>query len=161
MTSRMEELYLEGENAIRNGNYVEAKQHYETILSDDPRCYYAHNSLGWIYKTQFDDYEKAENHYRAAIKFGPAFPYAYYNLIYLLTEQERFDELEAFMQNCLQIAILDKSLIYYRRGVLAEFRENFTDAIEQYKRAIKRCLNDEKIEDYKKYIARCEYKLTL
>jgi hypothetical protein len=46
MSSRIEELYLEGENAIKNGNMIEAKQHYEAILLDDPQCYYAHNSLG-------------------------------------------------------------------------------------------------------------------
>lgn len=58
MSTRIEELYLEGENAIKNGNILEAKQFFETILLDDPQCYYAHNSLGWIYKSHFDDYEK-------------------------------------------------------------------------------------------------------
>jgi tetratricopeptide (TPR) repeat protein len=158
MNTRTEELYLEGENAIKNGNILEAKQSYETILLDDPHCYYAHNSLGWIYKTQFDDYKKAENHYKAAIKFGPSYPHAYYNLIYLLSELERFEELEHLLQGCLQVPVLDKSLIYTRLGLLEEMKENLGQAIVHYKRAIKLCLIDEKIEEIKKNIARCEYK---
>lgn len=161
MSSRIEELYLEGENAIKNGNMIEAKQHYETILLDDPQCYYAHNSLGWIYKSQFDDYVKAENHYKAAIKFGPGYPYSYYNLIYLLTELERFEEARQLMHICLSIPIIDKSTIYNRLGVLEEFIGDFEAAIQQYKKAIRLCLNDEKIDDLKKSISRCEYKLTL
>jgi tetratricopeptide (TPR) repeat protein len=106
MNTRTEELYLEGESAIKNGNILEAKQTYETILLDDPQCYYAHNSLGWIYKTQFDDYKKAENHYKAAIRFGPTYPHAYYNLIYLLTDLERFEELEHFLKGCLQVPVM-------------------------------------------------------
>lgn len=161
MNSRTEELYLEGESAIKNGNILEAKQTYETILLDDPQCYYAHNSLGWIYKTQFDDYKKAENHYKAAVKFGPTYPHAYYNLIYLLTDLERFNELEQFLKSCLQVPVMDKSLIYNRFGLLEEMKENLEQAILYYKKAIKLCLIDDKIEDMKKNIARCEYKLQM
>jgi tetratricopeptide (TPR) repeat protein len=161
MSSRIEELYLEGENAIKNGNMIEAKQHYEAILLDDPQCYYAHNSLGWIYKSQFDDYLKAENHYKAAIKFGPEYPYSYYNLLYLLTELERFEEAEQLINKCLHIPVIDKSIMYNRMGILEEFKGNFEAAIEHYKKSIKLCLNDEKIDDLKKNISRCEYKLTL
>jgi Tfp pilus assembly protein PilF len=161
MNTRTEELYLEGENAIKNGNMLEAKQNYETILLDDPQCYYAHNSLGWIYKTQFDDYKKAENHYKAAVKFGPTYPHAYYNLVYLLTDLERFEELEHFLKGCLQVPVLDKSLIYNRLGVMEEMKENFSQAIVYYKRAIMVCLVDDKIEDIKKNISRCEYKLQM
>lgn len=161
MNSKTEDLYLEGENAIKNGNIAEAKQLYESILLDDPQCCYAHNSLGWIYKSQFDDYEKAENHYRAAIKFGPHYPHSYYNLFHIMTEMERFEELSTYLKECLHIAILDKTLIYNRLGIIEEFKGEFAKAIEYYKKAIKICLNDEKIEDLKKNIARCEYKSDL
>ncbi len=161
MNSKIEELYLEGENAIKNGNMVEAKQFYETILLDDPQCYYAHNSLGWIYKSLFDDCQKAENHYRAAIKFGPNYPHAYYNLFHIMTEMERFEELSAYLKTCLHIAILDKTVIYNRLGIIEEFKGEFMNAIDYYKKAIKICLNDEKIEDLKKNIIRCKYKAEL
>jgi hypothetical protein len=38
-------------------------------------------------------------------------------------------------------------------------KENFSQAIIYYKRAIKLCLIDDKMEDMKKNIARCEYKM--
>jgi hypothetical protein len=56
---------------------------------------------------------------------------------------------------------MDKSLIYNRFGLLEEMKENFSQAIIYYKRAIKLCLIDDKMEDMKKNIARCEYKLQM
>lgn len=94
--------------------------------------------------------KKVENHYKAAIKYGPEYPYPYYNLIYVWTEQERFEEMERFMNDCLKIPIIDKSTIYNRFGVMEEFKGNFSKAIENYKKAIKICLNDEKNRGFQK-----------
>ena len=63
MNTNMEELYLEAEADIKNNNYAEAFKKYESILYDEPSSAPAHNSLGWLYKTQLDDYGKAENHF--------------------------------------------------------------------------------------------------
>jgi tetratricopeptide (TPR) repeat protein len=71
MNSQQVEIYLEAENDVINKNYVEAFRKYESILFDEPGNAATHNSLGWIYKTQMDDYANAENHYKAAINGDP------------------------------------------------------------------------------------------
>ena len=63
MHSKMEELYLEAEADIRNNSYVEAFRKYETILYEEPGNAPTLNSLGWLYKTQIEDYKKAEKFY--------------------------------------------------------------------------------------------------
>ena len=51
----IEELFLEAEADIKKNAHVDALRKYETILYDEPNHAPTHNSLGWIYKTQFDD----------------------------------------------------------------------------------------------------------
>jgi tetratricopeptide (TPR) repeat protein len=63
MNANSEELYLEAEADIKNNHYAEAFKKYESILYEEPDSAQAHNSMGWLYKTQFDDYAKAENHF--------------------------------------------------------------------------------------------------
>src|SRR5580692_531241 len=79
MNTNMEELYLEAEADIKNNNYAEAFKKYENILYDEPDSAPAHNSMGWLYKTQFDDYAKAENHFLTAIKCDSFYPHAYFH----------------------------------------------------------------------------------
>ncbi len=64
----IEELFLEAEADIKKSAHVDALRKFETILYDVPNHAPTHNSLGWLYKTQFDDYKKAETHFKTAIK---------------------------------------------------------------------------------------------
>ena len=57
MNANSEELYLEAEADIKNNNYAEAFKKYESILYEEPDSAPAHNSMGWLYKTQFDGAE--------------------------------------------------------------------------------------------------------
>lgn len=152
-------MYLESDIAIKNGNFIEAKTLLENILSEEPNYSLAHNSLGWLYRTQFDDYQSAEQHYKVAIHFSPLYPHPYLNYAYLLTDLERFGELEELMQKCLAVPSIGKAFVYHQRGVVCELQEKYTEAIGQYKTAARLSLNDEKIEEYKKHIARCETKM--
>lgn len=156
-----EDTYLEAEEAIRNTNYLHAKQLLENIILDEPATAQAHNSLGWLYRTQFDDYERAENHYKAAIRSNPDYPHAYINLLILYTYQEQWDKLKPVADRAMSKSLVDKSLINYRLGIMEEYLQNFDSAIAYYKRAIKLCLNFDSIEDYKRAISNCEYKASL
>ncbi|UEG54498.1 tetratricopeptide repeat protein [Mucilaginibacter daejeonensis] len=156
-----EDIYLEAEEAIRNANYLQAKQLLENIILEEPSTAQAHNSLGWLYRTQFDDYHRAENHYKAAIKSDPKYPHAYINLIVLYTNLEQWDKARDIAAKALMRPLVDKALVHYRLGIIEEYAQNFEDAIKFYKQAIKLCLNFDSIEDYKRAIANCEYKSTL
>ena len=158
MNSQLVEVYLDAENDLKNNNYTEAFKKYENILFDEPGNAATHNSLGWIYKTQMDNYEKAENHYRAAINSEPNYPYAYANYAMLLMDQGRYTEMEKLVKKALKIATTDKSTLYCRLAVANELQLKFDDAIAFYEKAILFTLNDEKIKSYKTDIERVEEK---
>jgi tetratricopeptide (TPR) repeat protein len=156
-----EDTYLEAEEAIRNSNYLQAKQLLENIILDEPATAQAHNSLGWLYRTQFDDYPRAERHYRAAINCNPGYPHPYINLIVLYTYHEQWEKLKSVANRALTTPLVDKAAVYYRLGLMEEYLQNYPDAIANYKKAIKFCLNQDTIDDYKRAIATCEYKAEL
>lgn len=161
MTTSFEQTYLEAEADIRNSNYHEAFLKYETILYEEPSYAPAHNSLGWIFKTQFDNYEKAEKHFRTAIQASPSYPHPYFHLAGLLIDLERYNELKKLLQTCLKVVTIDKAWVYYRYAMLAEISGNYNEAIEQYKAAIINCLNNDKVKDYQADIERCKIKTNI
>jgi tetratricopeptide (TPR) repeat protein len=161
MNSQQVEIYLEAENDVINKNYVEAFRKYESILFDEPGNAATHNSLGWIYKTQMDDYANAENHYKAAINGDPSYPHSYLNYMILLMDLERYNDIQALAKRASKVEAVDKSWIQHRLGLVEELQLQFDKAINFYEKAILFSLNDEKIKGYKEDIARCEEKREL
>ncbi|HEV3249689.1 MAG TPA: hypothetical protein VGZ71_01975 [Puia sp.] len=161
MNTQMEELYLEAEADIKNNNYAEAFKKYESILYDEPDSAPAHNSLGWLYKTQFDDYAKAENHFLTAMKGDPLYPHPYFHLAALLTDMERYDELNRHLEKCLNVRTIEKSWVYGRYALIEEIKMNFEKAMHGFEKAILSSQNDEKIKDYKQDIERCQMKIEI
>ena len=158
MTTNSEELYLEAEADIKNNNYAEAFKKYESILYEEPDSAPAHNSLGWLYKTQFDDYSKAENHFLTAIRCDSLYPHSYFHIAALLMDMERFDELTQHLEKCLKVRTIDKSWVYGRYALMEELKTNFDKSILYFEKAILASQNDEKIKDYKQDIERCKMK---
>ena len=161
MTTKVEQLYLEAEANIRDNNYHEAFEKYETILYEDPSYAPAHNSMGWIYKTQFDNYGKAENHFKASMQADHFYPHPYFHLASVYFDLDRFDELKKHLEKCLTVSTLEKGWIYYRFGMMEETYNKFDDAIRFYQKAIINSFNNDKIAEYKLDIERCNTKLEL
>lgn len=158
MNANSEELYLEAEADIKNNQYAEAFKKYESILYEEPDSAPAHNSMGWLYKTQFDDYAKAENHFLTAIKCDPLYPHSYFHIAALLMDMDRFEELYLHLEKCLRIRTIDKSWVYGRYGLVEELKMDFQKAIHYFEKAILTSQHDEKIKDYRLDIERCEMK---
>lgn len=159
MTTKVEELYLEAEADIRNNNFLEAFQKYENILYDEPGFAPAHNSMGWIYKSQFENHDKAENHFRAAIKSDPLYPHPYFHLASLLMDMDRYTELEEHLEHCQEVYSIDKSWVFDRFGMMFEQNEQFTKAIGFYQKAIIATMSNDKIKEFQSDIERCNIKM--
>ncbi|MFZ1529412.1 MAG: hypothetical protein WAT19_11700 [Ferruginibacter sp.] len=154
-----DELYLESEADIKNNLYAEAYRKCESILYEDPKHAPAHNSMGWLLKTQFDDYDRAENHFLTAMRCDPLYPHPYFHYSTFLTDLERFTDLEKHLERCLAVPTLEKSWIFSKRAIMEELRLHFEAAILNYEKAILSSLMDEKIKGYQEDIERCKLKL--
>src|ERR1700759_2709898 len=130
----VEELYLEAEADIKKGANVEALRRFESILYDEPHHAPTHNSLGWLYKTHFDDYKKAETHFKAAIKSDHSYPHPYFHYAILLTDMERFEDLKKHLSRCLNIPTIEKSWVHYRYGLMEELNMHFSAAISNFEK---------------------------
>jgi tetratricopeptide (TPR) repeat protein len=161
MNSHLVEVYLEAEHDVKNENYVEAFRKYESILFEEPTNAATHNSLGWIYKTQLDDYAKAESHYLAGINGEPVYPHTYHNYAILLMDLERYDDLEKLVQKALDVETVEKSKLYQRLGFARELQLKFEEAITCYEKASLLTLSIEKIKVYREDLERCREKMQL
>ena len=128
------------------------------VLAEVPESGRAHNHIAWLYQKKFADMEKAEMHYKFAIKFAPKYAVAHLNYIYMLRDFGRIDDLERVLLEAEKISNVNRSNLYDEFGSLYEMKEDFAQAIEYYKKAIKFTLNNEYIDDLKKHIIRCRDK---
>ena len=161
MTTKVEELYLEAEADIRTNNFLEAFQKYENILYDEPGYAPAHNSMGWIYKSQFENHDKAEIHFRAAIKSDPLYPHPYFHLAALLMDMDRYLELEEHLEHCMEVYSIEKSWVFDRFGMMNELHSDFVKAIDYYQQAIISTMNNDKIKEFQSDIERCKVKMSI
>lgn len=156
--NNIEELFLEADRALDEGNLSEGKRLLEDILQEEPSYGKAHNHLGWLYKTKYQDYRIAEKHFKLAIKFDPEYPPSYINYAYLLRDLGRLDELELLLNKALQVEATNKCSLNDEFGSLYELKGDYKKAIEYYNKAIKLSLNDKIVEDLRNHVKRCRRK---
>jgi len=117
--------------------------------------------MGWIYKTQFENYEKSENHFNAAIQADPLYPHPYFHLAATLIDLERFTELYRHLEKCLKVVTIEKAWVHHRYGMANELQGKYDAAIGNYQQAILNTMNNDKIKDYQADIERCKTKLNI
>lgn len=158
MSNQPEELFLKADQLIGAEDIVGARKLLYQILDEYPDFGRAHNHLGWLNEHKLRYFDKAEEHFKAALRFSPEYPAGWINYGYFLEAQDRFDELLEHYEKMKKVKGISQSLIYNGQGAIAELRGNYTSAIEFYKKAIKHSLNDDNIKLYEQSIARSEKK---
>jgi Tfp pilus assembly protein PilF len=157
---RVNNLFLEADNALDNNEIEKAYELFTEILNEDPKHGQSHCYLGWIYKNRFSNSEKAEYHYKLAIQFLPQFGQSYINYIFLLRDQNRLEELENMLLKASEIPQVSKITLNDEYGTLYELLGDYKKAIEYYRKAIALTLNND-TDDLKAHIKRCQEKHNL
>lgn len=118
------------------GKLNEAIAETEEALRLDPQLVQGHINLLILYG-RTGDKEKAEEHYRAAVKLNPTqFPGVYYNYSILLINEGKFEEAEKALRKALEIAPAyadahnNLSYLLEREGRLPEAAIEYRKAIE-------------------------------
>ncbi len=154
----LEEVILDAEKAIGEGEYIEGRNMLESILQYEPGYAKVHNLLGWLYLYYLSDDARAEMHLKLAAKFDPFYKPPYLHLTDLYLRNENYHKLEEFILKAKEVKGISKYLVYERLGIVEEARGNFSKAIENYRNAIFHSMDNYDIDEMKSNIKRCKFK---
>jgi Tfp pilus assembly protein PilF len=157
----LEERFLTADRLISEGQLREAAQTLEDILAEAPDFGKAHNHLGWLYETKFKNYDRAEEHYRLAVKFAPGYAAAYYNYCYCLAALRKHDELEIVLGLALKVPGINYATLYNEYGMMREIQGRYDDAIHYFRLHIQNSFDSKTIDSAVESISRCERKKKL
>lgn len=157
----IEEKFLKADQLIAENKLSEAAKMLEDILEEAPDFGKAHNHMGWLFETKFKNFQRAEEHYRLALKFSPDYTAAYYNYCYLLSALRKFDELENLLKHAIAVSGISYATIYNEYGLMREMQGHLDDAIHYFRLHIKNSFDTKSIETAAESIKRCERKKEL
>lgn len=156
-----EEMFANADRLLNEGVLREAVEVLSQIIKRNPHFGKAYNHLGWVFETRYKNAEKAEEYYKAAMKFSPNYNASYLNYCYLLSNQQRFDELKEHLDRLSERQGIAKDTIENEYAVMYEMRGELEKASDHYRRAAMITLDTAKLSKYKEAIERCRQKLDL
>lgn len=157
-TYLLDDKFFEADQLIKENKIGDAIRLLNEIIEEAPDYGRAHNHLGWIYETKFNDYTRAEKHYKAAIEFNPEYVAVYYNYAILLSTLGKYEELEFILNKALKVPGINRATIYNEFGIMYEAMAQYEKAIEHYRLYIRFLFDNKLIEVAKDSIKRCELK---
>lgn len=161
MPTYTDSLLLEADSLIDGDRIKEAKELLTQIIQDNPDYGRAHNHLAWLYETKLKRFDRAEEHYKAAIKFAPEYPAGWLNYADLLRLLEKYEELEIVLNKMQSVKGLSKVRINAETAYMHEKRRDYDKAILFFQEAIKESFDNDEVERYKSAIERVKFKNTL
>jgi len=141
-----QELYEEGLNLL------------ESILSREPGFGKAHAYMGWYAYAKSDNYKRAANHYRLAMKFNPDFAGIYPNYALVLFELGEFQTSIDVARKGMNVAGADRGHLMGMIGRALEAMRNLRSAKMAYREAFLIAEDHEYMNAMRAYIDRIRRK---
>lgn len=154
----LHEKFAKADELIKEKLYSDALQALNEIIEEDPTFGKAYNHLGWLYETQFKEYDKAENCYRQAVLYEPNYTAGYINYIYLLSTLNRYDDLKTVLADAEKVTGMNRANINYEYALMYEMTGALDTAVEYYKKAIIASTENSKLQLYKDALERIKLK---
>jgi Tfp pilus assembly protein PilF len=156
--SKYDDMFFQADQQIKDNQITQAVKTLEAIIEEYPEYGRAYNHLGWIYETKYRSYTEAEECYKKALDYSPEYTPVYLNYAYLLSNQNRFSELEPLLDKALMVPGAYKPSIYNEYGIMYELMEKFDLAVEYYRKAIFNSTDNTNIKTYQDSIERVAQK---
>ena len=128
------------------------------LLSKFPESGKVHWLLANIYHRFYTDLEKADAHYKSAIRYSPENSKAYLDYGSFLSQQERSSELIALLNKAMELPGAEKDRVQELFGLLKEKQQKFDEAISHYKDGIMHCFDNKRIIELEGAMQRCQIK---
>ncbi len=156
-----EDWFAQADRLLNEGSIAAAVDKLTQILKRNPHFGKAYNHLGWVYETKYKNAVRAEEYYRAAIKYAPHYNASYLNYSYLLSNLGRFDDLKAHLDRLSNLQGIAKDTVFNEYAIMYEMQGNPQTAMDYYEKAAIVTLDSAKLDKYKEGINRCRNKLDL
>ncbi|MCX7743405.1 MAG: tetratricopeptide repeat protein [Flavobacteriales bacterium] len=155
---QLEDQLLYADQLIKENKNAEAIDVLEAIIAEAPDFGKAYNHLGFIFETKYQDYTKAEEYYKLALKFAPNYTPVYYNYAIVLSTLKKWQELEALLRQAETIPTINRATIANEYAIMYEMRGMYDKAILKYKEYINYVFDNKQIDNALDSIERCERK---
>ncbi len=146
------------EDEVFEGEFSKAEQLLYAALEEEPGYTKLHYTLAWMFHYHDFDEERALVHYHWAIRFDPENEKAYQGYSALLMKQKRYNDLDSLLRRAEQNEGIEKDFVYRLLAEIAEKRENFSEAITTYKKALLYSMDNDDVDELRQNIKRCRFK---
>lgn len=155
---QLEDQLLYADQLIKENKNAEAIEVLEAIIAEAPDFGKAYNHLGFIFETKYQDYTKAEELYKLALKFAPNYTAVYYNYAIVLSTLKKWKELEDLLRQAETLPTINRATIANEYAIMYEMRGLYDEAILKYKEYINYVFDNKQIDSALASIDRCERK---
>jgi tetratricopeptide (TPR) repeat protein len=154
----IEEYIDEANRLIEFEGHESALKLVDKLLYEEPGYGRLHYTLGYIYLYHAENSRKAEQHFRFAIRFDPAFANSYEHLGNLLSDDERFDEAIEIFKQGLDSKKANKTALLSGAAKAYELNRKYRRAISHYRKALSYSAELWRCQDLEEDIKRCKRK---
>lgn len=143
---KSEDLFQLADKDIKDGYIERAHKLLEDILRENPSFGKAHNHLGWLHELKYQRLAEAEEYYKKALELSPTYVSTYYNYSILLSNQQRYEELQALLDRALKVPSINRSTIYNEYAIMFESTGEYDQSIHYYKEAAKLIMDNKRLD---------------
>ncbi len=156
--SEADKLYSNVKHLLSVGDIAGAATLLEEITGRFENYGKAWAEMGSLLHHELNDLEGAINCFRKAMEVTPSYAPSYLGYADVLFAQEKFAEVNAILNQAMEIQGVRKDIALYKSALLMESQGRFDEAIASYKDAILVSFAEEEIVRCEKGINRCTIK---
>lgn len=146
------------EKMVVEGRVEEALNVMNNLLYDEPGYAPLHNYLGWTYLYYANNLDRAELHFRTALRFAPDFAPPYIHLGNLSMRKARYAEAIEFLREGLTKPEAIRVVLLETMAQAYEMLGDYRNAIRAYKEAAIASVVDFEVDRMLKSAKRCRKK---
>lgn len=154
----LDQLINLAEDAVFDGNYTQAKRLLDNGLAFEPGYAKLHYTYAWMYHYHQVDEPMAERHYKLTLWFDAHNSDALEELTELFLKRKQYGELMKMMLEAEKLEHVDKVFVYRTIGGVAERKNNYSEAIWYYRKALIDSMDNDDVSELKQNIKRAKLK---
>jgi tetratricopeptide (TPR) repeat protein len=150
-----DQLYGQALTKLQIGDPAGAVRLLDEITTRFPEYAKAWFEIAGILMSQLGDPEAATEYFRKAIETDPSFAPAYLGYAEALFTLGRFPEVNAILNQAMELKVVRKDIALCRRAMLLESQGRFDESTDTYRNAIMASFSLEEIRKCEEGIERC------